>query len=167
MNRMSLEPIVPGAHSVAVVHGGHERILLGHHIRRRFPWLAAAIVVASIVLVALVAADISTYEANTGSVQITGVNWYAGSILLITGAGFSLHPSEQVTLPLQCLSICFPFTGASVDAPFHLIVFSDTLPPIQNVNVTVQAPAAAFSGPLTITLSVDEDLLSTPGAIRG
>ncbi|HXW67593.1 MAG TPA: hypothetical protein VEL82_06955 [Thermoplasmata archaeon] len=140
--------------SVATFYGGYDQLGLGRLPRLRVPRVALAVGVAVVVLVVLIAADVGAIDGRTASVEVSSVSWYADTELLTTEPGFSTHGSSAVALSLSCDLICYRFDGVSVSAPFSLVSSSITEQPIQYVNVTVRAPASAFSGPLAITLSV-------------
>jgi len=150
---MSLADVVAHHDPVATFYGGYDQIGIRWVRRQRVPWAGVAITLAAIVLIVFVAADVAAFESRPAVVTVTTVTWYAETIDLVSGPGFTMHSGQHVTLPFQCISICFPFTGASVNAPFQLVGFTHTPPPVQNVNVTVQAPSGAYSGPLTIVLT--------------
>lgn len=140
--------------SVATFYGAYDQVGLRRLQRTRTPWVAVVLVLAVLVLIGFVAADVAAYDAGAVTVRVTSVSWYAEGGLLTTSPGFSLHGSQAVTLTLTCNFICYQLSGASVNAPFQLVSFSVTNQPIQYANVTVQAPATSYDGPLTITLSV-------------
>jgi hypothetical protein len=94
------------------------------------------------------------YESQPSTVQVTAVEWFIPGESLATTSGFSMHSSERVTLSLTCNSICFRFNGATVETPFTLVNFVVSDDPIQYVNVTVQSPPTAYSGPIAIVLSL-------------
>lgn len=140
--------------SVATFYGGYDQVGLVRRTPLHLPWMAVVLGVAVLTLLSLIAADVAAYEARPASVNLTAVDWYAGSEPLTTSAGFTVHASQSFLLTLTCTSVCYLFSGASVSAPFVLLAFSMTNHPIQYVNVTVQAPASGFQGILTITLAV-------------
>ena len=143
--------------SVATFYGGYDQVGMVRGERWRTPWLRVAIVFAVIALILVIAADVAAFESPPTVVRVTSVEWYEGPIPLVTGPGFTVHPSQIVVLAISCAAICFPFHGVNVSAPFVLVSFTTTLPPIQNATVTVRAPATAYSGPLTITLGFTLD----------
>ncbi len=140
--------------SVATFYGGYDQVARRRIARLRISRVWIALVVAVVVLVVFVAADVAAYQAGAAVVHVTEVNWFAGGELLTTTAGFTLHPSEATTFPVVCQLFCVTWTGASVGAPFSLAGFTSATGAVQYTNVTVRAPASAYSGPLNITLLV-------------
>ena len=107
-----------------------------------------------VLLVVLVAADVSAYESVTAAVRVTAVSWSTEGSLLATSAGFSTHTSRTFTLTLTCSLICYNFAGASVSPPFEVVGFSLVNQPIQYANVTLKAPDTSYNGPLAISLTL-------------
>lgn len=140
---------------VASFYGGYDQAALRRVSRIRISWLSVAIVVAAIVLIVFVAADAYAYENRPAEVKVSSVGWYAEGYLLTSEAGFTVHPSQLVEFPLTCSSLCLPWVGASVNAPFELVSFSVAYHMVQYTNVTVRAPGSAYDGPLSITLIVE------------
>lgn len=124
----------------------------GPSLTARQLWVVVAVAIA--VLGVLVAADVGAYESAQGISHITTVNWYAAGGFLSSETGFSVHASSTFTLTLTCNSICYNFNGATVSAPFQVVGFSLVNQPIQYTNVTVRAPASAYTGPMSITLGL-------------
>ena len=140
--------------SVATFYGAYDQVELRRLPRMRIPWILVGLGLAALVLVVLVAADVAAFDTGTVTVEVTSVSWYAEGGLLTTSGGFSMHASQVVRLTLTCSFICYRLDGATVNAPFQLVSFSITDQPIQYANVSVQAPASSYDGPLTITLAV-------------
>lgn len=145
---------------VATFYGGYDQIGLRRAARMRPSAMAVAIGVAATALLVLVAADASAYAARPAIVQVTGVDWYGpGAILLLTSGGFRLTASATTTFSLTCdptTSICLPWNGATVSAPFSLVRFSAVAGPTDYTNLTIRAPASAYTGPLAITLGLPD-----------
>ncbi len=143
---------------VATFYGGYDQIGLRRGTRLRPSGPAVALVVASVALLVLVASDVSAYESRPPVVDVTAVDWYGpGGILLLTSAGFTLSGGTTTAFTLTCdptTSICLPWDGAAVAAPFTLVHFSATLAGVEYTNLTVRAPGAGYDGPLTITLDL-------------
>ena len=115
-------------------------------------WMVA---IASLLLVGFVGADIAAVsQAPAPAVQVTAVEWFVPGAPLATSTGFSMHGSQAVTVTLTCSSLCYRVGGATVFTPFTLLAFSVVYHPIQYVNVTVQSPSSAYSGPLAIELNL-------------
>jgi len=142
---------------VASFYGGYDQVGLARTRPYRIPRTAILIAVGVIALVLFVAADVAAYESLPATVEVTSVAWQSEGTVLATQNGFSLHAGERVTLSLSCDTVCIKFGGASVNGPFTLLSFAVVYHPDQYTNVTVQAPASDYSGPLTITLSVNPD----------
>jgi len=106
------------------------------------------------ILMVFVSADVTLYASQPVIVQVTAVEWFIPGGALATTSGFSMHNSEWVTVTLTCSSVCFRFNGATVESPFALESFSVVYHPIQYVNVTVQSPSFAYSGPIAIELNL-------------
>ena len=140
--------------TVATFYGGYDQVGVTRAHRLRIPRMVLIIGVALLVLLILVAADVSAYTSRPATVRVSVVDWYLGSELLTTSAGFTLHASDVVTVSLSCDSICYNFNRATVNSPFQLVSFALTNSPIQYTNVTVKAPASGYDGPLAITLGV-------------
>lgn len=140
--------------SVATFYGGYDQVGLIRSRRLHVPLTTVAIGVASVVLLVLIAADVSAYEARPVLVLVTQIEWYAEGELLGSEAGFSVHESEIVTLSLACEGLCYRFDGAAASSPFHVVSVAIVYHPIEYVNATVQAPSSGYAGPLTMTLGV-------------
>jgi hypothetical protein len=139
--------------SVASFYGGYDLELRTSPVQRHIGLPVILLIVALLVLVGFVGADVAAYQGIPPSVQVTAVDWYADSQLLASTGGFSLHGSESVTLSLMCSTVCYAIGGATVSAPFHLTGFLVSYSPDQYTNVTVTAPANSYHGPLSITLT--------------
>ena len=141
--------------AMASFYGGYDQ---AGYIRRaptRISGKLVAIAIATIALLAFVAADVAALESPPVVVKVTVVNWNVESFPLTTAGGFAMHPSQSVSLTLTCSSYCYRFSdSASVSAPFKLVSFSVVYAPIQYTNATVQAPSSGYDGPLTITLGL-------------
>jgi len=108
-----------------------------------------------LVLIGFVAADVALLsQAPPAPVNVTVVEWFVPGAPLTTASGFSMHSSQQVTLTLTCSSLCYRVNGATVYAPFTLAGFSVAYHPDQYINVTVQSPSTAYSGPIAIELKL-------------
>lgn len=139
----------------ATFYGGYDQLYAVRRSPMRISAKVFAIAVALLLLLVFVAVDVSALETRPSVVQVTLVNWYAEGSLLTTSGGFSMHSGQTVSLSLTCSAYCYRLNGvASVSAPFTLVGLSVTYAPIQYANVTVQAPASGYDGPLTITLGV-------------
>jgi len=112
------------------------------------------VVAACLLLLGFVAADVGLYSSQPVTVNVTAVEWFIPGTPLATTAGFSLHGSSSVTVTLTCSSVCIRFSGATVESPFTLLGFSVVYHPDQYTNVTVRAPATAYTGPIAIQLNV-------------
>jgi len=139
--------------SVASFYGGYDLVPRVHSHPRRLSPVILLVAMAVLVLLVFVAADVSAFQALPVPVRVTSVEWLAGSELLATAGGFSMHTSQSVTLSLSCDSLCYAITSGAVRAPFHLAGFVVTYAPSQFVNVTVVAPSSAYTGAVVITLS--------------
>lgn len=139
---------------VASFYGGYEQVGLVRRARVRVPRLVVLIAVALAVLVLLVAADVAAYESRPVPVEVTTVIWLLGADVLASAPGFATHGGQPILLTLTCEFICYNFVGASVGAPFHLVAFGVTDVPIQFVNVTLETPSSAYTGPIDISLVV-------------
>ncbi len=138
---------------VATFYGGYDHVALRRSHRPHVSWLVVLVGVALLVLVGVVAADVSAFENPPAVVHVTSVGWYAqGGILLNTSAGFTVHPSEAISFTLACSAVCLPWDAASVSAPFTLVSFSVSYSAVQYTNLTVRAPSSGYAGPLDITL---------------
>ena len=126
---------------------GHERPLVSGKI--------ILVVVAAVLLLALVGADVTALANRPVMVRITSVSWYAGGSLLTSSSGFSIQASQRTTLTLTCSTVCMGIFTATVGRPFLFLGFTVAYHPIQFVNVTVLAPSSAYSGPLAITLHLN------------
>jgi hypothetical protein len=140
--------------AAATFYGAYDQVATTRAPRVRIPAWVFGIGVGVLVLLGFVAADVGAFEAIPAKVTVTAVNWFAGSQLLATSPGFTLHSTQTTSLSLTCNLICYRFSAAAVNAPFQVVAFSVVDQPIQFANVTVQAPSSAYSGPLNITLSV-------------
>ena len=139
--------------SVASFYGGYDQVECPRPVRRQLSSVVLLIVVAAVVLLGFVAADVSAFQRIPVAVHVTEVAWYAGPELLTTASGFTMHSSQSVTLTLTCNAVCYEITHGSVNAPFQLTGFTVTYAPIQYVNATIVAPTSAYTGPVVITLS--------------
>jgi len=111
--------------------------------------------VACLVLIGFVAADVGVLtQAPAATVEVTMVEWFVPGAPLATSSGFSMHSSQSVAVSLSCSSLCYRVGGVTVYAPFTLVSFSVVNHPIQYVNVTVQSPSFAYTGPIAIELSL-------------
>lgn len=144
-------PVYGPPPGLTVAEGAHVSFH-GPSITARQLWALVAVAVA--VLGVLVAADVGAYESAQAISHVTAVSWYAAGEFLSSESGFSVHASTTFTLTLTCNSICYNFDGATVSAPFHVVGFSVMNQPIQYTNVTVRAPASAYTGPMSITLGL-------------
>jgi hypothetical protein len=142
---------------VASFYGGYDQVGLARapRYRIRIPRTAVLIAVAVVILVVFVAADVAAYESLPVNVEVTAVSWVSEGTVLATQPGFGMHGGQRATLSLTCDTVCVRFGAARVNAPFSLVAFSLVYSPDQYANVTVQAPGTTYSGPLTVTLSVD------------
>jgi hypothetical protein len=144
---------------VASFYGGYDQVGLARVRARvrthKVPRTLLLIAIAVVALAVFVAADVAAYEALPLSIEVTSVSWESEGTILASEPGFAIHGGQSATLSLTCDSVCIKFGGATVNAPFSLLAFSVVYHPDQYTNVTVQAPTSAYSGPLTITLSVN------------
>lgn len=94
--------------------------------------------------------------------RITAVTWAADGSRLSSGPGLAAEPGTQIRLILQdtnCFLECSLINFTTViPSPASFTVVSASLPAIPpgdvgNLTVTVHTPPAAYSGPLTLTLS--------------
>ncbi len=140
--------------AAAVFYGGYDQVGRLRPTRLHLSRIALAVVVAGIVLIAFVAADVAALENPPPLVRVTSVNWVVLDSLLAASAGFTLHPTQSTELSETCNGFCFTIDSVSVSAPFTLV--SDTIvnSPVQWVNLTVQAPSTSYDGNLTITLEI-------------
>lgn len=139
---------------LATFYGGYERT---HLVRP--PWLRIrpiqiAIGVAVLALISVIVADTTLLAAGPPKVTVTAVEWEVGGAVLTATAGFQAHPSQSIVLTLSCSSLCYRFTGATVNSPFQVVSFVSIDSPIQFTNVTVRAPSSAYSGELIVSLSL-------------
>ena len=139
---------------VASFYGGYDQVGLSRPPRYHVPRIALLIAVVLLVLVVFVVADVAALESLPANVEVTSVSWVSEGSTLVTQSGFSVHGGQHVTLSLTCDTICIRFGAATVNAPFTLVAFSVVYHPDQYTNVTVLTPSYAYSGPLTITISV-------------
>ena len=139
---------------VAAFYGGYDQIAGARLSRLNIPWMALALAVAAVVLVVLVAADVSALEDRPPIVQVTSISWYAEGYVLVAGAGFTIHGSSSFQIPLQCSGFCLPWNGATVNSPFQLLNFSVQYHSVRSTNVTIRAPSSSYDGPLSITLEL-------------
>ena len=140
--------------SVATFYGGYDQAGLGRLPRLKISRIVLAMAVALLLLVVFVAADVAAIEAFPASVHVTEVNWFIGNQSIANISGFAAHSSQTFVLTETCELFCFNFNGATVSAPFQLVHVSIVNEPIQYTNLTIQAPASAYSGPLAIYLEV-------------
>jgi hypothetical protein len=113
-----------------------------------------AIALAAVALIGFAATDLSLAENLSGSVQVTGVYWYAGGEQIGTSAGFTIHTSQQFNVAFRCTGLCYRYDEVSVGSPFSLVGTQFYYYPSEYVNVTAQAPSTGYSGPLSITLTI-------------
>ena len=106
------------------------------------------------ILIVFASTDATLYAAAPAAVQVTAVEWFIPGAALTTTAGFSMHASEQVTVTLTCSTVCFRFSGATVESPFTLVSYSVVYHPIQYTNVTVESPSHSYSGPIAIEMNI-------------
>lgn len=140
---------------VASFYGGYDELGFRPHSALHVPWAALAIGVATVTLVAFVVGDVHAYESRPAVVEVTSVGWYGEGYLLTTAGGFTVHASESVIFALTCSSLCLPWVGANVSAPFQFVAFSIAYHGLQYTNVTVKAPATHFYGSVAIALRTD------------
>ena len=140
--------------SVATFYGGYDHVDYLHRTKVRIPLGIVAIALSGTVLLGFVAADVSAYDAAADSVQVTGVNWYVLGQLEMTTGGFTLHPSQSTLFTLECDGVCWNIDGATVSAPFLVAGLTIVDHPVQYVNLTIRAPAYAYRGEMTVTLTV-------------
>ncbi len=139
--------------SVATFYGGYDQT--GVRLPSlRIRWIQLAIAIAVVALLTFVATDVYLIDAPPPKVQVTTVNWYAGSTLVATTAGFTVHTSQAFILSETCEIFCYNFNGASVSAPFQLVNLSIVNEPVQFTNLTIRAPGGSFDGQLSITLDI-------------
>jgi hypothetical protein len=127
----------------------------GHRTgRKRLTKGVIALVIASAVLIGLLAADAHAFYSLPAKVTITQVQWFVGNLSVGNQSGFSVAAGHQFTESVVCQIFCGVFTGVAVGSPFVLV--NDTLayPWFEYANVTIAAPSAAYTGPLTIDLEV-------------
>ncbi len=115
--------------------------------------LRVALVLAVLVLIVLVAADVNAYASLPTKVTITGVDWRVGNVSLGNQSGYRALGGHEVHQNLVCEIFCVPFDRASVNAPFVVVSATFAYPWYEYVNLTIRAPDSAYSGPLVITLS--------------
>jgi hypothetical protein len=121
---------------------------------RRVRPVYLAIVIAVLVLMALIAADVAAYEAIPAKVTVTAVDWYVGDLLVGNESGFVIAGGHSVVERLECSIFCPMFRQVSVGAPFTLVGATIANPWFEYVNATIQAPDSAYQGPMALTLSV-------------
>lgn len=139
--------------AVASFYGGYDQVLRTPRVRRHINLVVLLLAVAVVILIGFIAADVLAFQSIPAKIQVTSVEWYAGTQLLTTTQGFAMHATQAVTLTLSCNFICYEFGGATANAPFQVTGFAVSYSPIEFVNVTVVAPSSAYSGPLMIVLT--------------
>jgi hypothetical protein len=134
----------------------------------RIPATVAAVAIAAMFLIGLVAADVATYEALPVKIAITQVNWLVGNVTVGNVSGFTVAGGHVFPENLECEIFCPVFHTARVNAPFTVLSSTFAYPWYEYVNLTIQAPGSAYSGPLNITLSVGggSDNIPPVGAAR-
>jgi len=129
---------------------------LGLRYRRSIPLVSnqvLALAVAAVALLAFVVADVGAFEAVPVKVTVTQVQWMVGNFSLANGSGFTVRAGTEFPLRAVCEVFCVPFTAVTVNAPFSLLNATIAYPYYEYVNVTIRAPAHAYSGPVTLDLA--------------
>jgi hypothetical protein len=139
---------------IASFYGGYERTNLVRPPLFRIRPMYVALAIAALALVTFIVVDASVVAAGSVSIRVTSVEWETGGVALATTDGFHARPSETFTLTLTCTTVCYRFTGATANAPFQVVAFTTIDSPIQFTNVTIRAPSASYTGPLTIALEL-------------
>jgi hypothetical protein len=121
---------------------------------RRISLGIAAVVIGVLVLLALIAADVSAYEAIPAKITIERVDWMVGNFSIGNSSGFTTLSGHAFPENLVCEIFCPNFDRASVSSPFTLASSSFAYPWFEYVNLTIQAPSSGYDGTLTITLGV-------------
>ena len=116
---------------------------------------AVLVAVAVVVLLGFVATDVAFYENLTAPVVVSYVSWYAEGQQFATSAGFTVHTSQAFNLTIKCTGLCYRFNGAVVGAPFSLVSTQIFYYPTEFLNLTLRAPSVGYTGPLSVTLTVD------------
>jgi len=116
---------------------------------------AVLVAVAVVVLLGFVATDVAYYENLTAPVMVSYVSWYAEGQQFATSAGFTVHTSQAFNLTIKCSGFCYRFNGAIVGAPFGLVSTQIFYYPTELVNLTLKAPSVGYTGPISVTLTVD------------
>jgi hypothetical protein len=132
---------------------GHHRHLYAPRLLHLSTSSASLIIGVGIgVLMVLVSTDVVLYQSQQADIHVTAVEWFIPGSVLATTSGFSMHKTERVTVTLTCSTVCFRFSGATVESPFTLEAFSVVYDPIQYVNATVLAPGNSYTGPIAVDL---------------
>jgi hypothetical protein len=139
---------------MASFYGGYDRTNLTRRPLLRVRWVQIGIGLAVIMLVGFLAADAYAIAASPRTVDVTDVTWTTSGTTLASAAGFTIHGGATFTESLTCASVCYRFTGATVNSPFAVVAFATEIHPIQFTNVTIRAPSSGYSGPLEISLSL-------------
>lgn len=112
------------------------------------------IILASLVLLGFVAADVSALSAMPVKVTISEINWFIGNVSVANGSGFTVLGGHDFALRLVCTIFCPYFAGVQVAGPFTLVNATIAYPWFEYVNATIRAPSYAYDGPLNLTLTV-------------
>ena len=140
--------------SVATFYGGYDQTGVGRLPSLRFKPIYLAVGAAVIVLLILIAADVSAAGSSPASIHVSSVQWYVGQTLLASTGGFTVSSGQHFVETLSCTMVCLNFVGASVAVPFTLVSFSVVNEPAQYTNLTIAAPSSGYSGILSITMLV-------------
>jgi hypothetical protein len=116
--------------------------------------VAVYLVLASLLLLVFVSADVGAYYSLPVKVTITQVHWYIGNFSLGNQSGFAVQGGHDFSRNLVCELFCVRFTGVSVNSPFVLVNDTIAFPWFEYVNMTIRAPNFAYDGPLDLTLSI-------------
>ncbi len=138
--------------SVATFYGGYDQVALRRHVPSRVPWVRVALVLAVVLLLVFVAADVAAIASGPVTVRVTSIDWYAEGGLLASTSGLSVRGGTTFVASLSCTTLCFRVLGVTAAAPFEVSQLSVVDSPLQWVNVTVRAPTSAYVGPLALTL---------------
>lgn len=138
----------------ALFYDGYDQIGLLRPSHHRISRMAVAIGLAGVALLVFVAADVSALSSLPARVTVTQVNWFVLGTLIGSSQGFSLYSSQSTELSETCTLFCYNVSGVSVAPPFALVKSTIENLPVQWINLTVKAPAAAYDGNLSITLEV-------------
>ena len=125
--------------------------------KRRLTKGVLSILLASGLLVGLVAADASVYYAVPAKVTVTEVHWFVGNYSVGNQSGFGIESGQKFTQDLVCEIFCPVFTGVAIGDPFALVNDTFAYPWYEYANLTIVAPSSAYAGPLTIVLEVGGD----------